>query len=82
MITEKAIQTCAIKKALKPACRETWWWWLEEVQAAVRKKKKDCKGLKQNNIEEAKGKYKASKNEAKRAVAKARAKCSEKFSKT
>ena len=45
----------------------------------MRKKRQDYKRLKQNNSEEAKRKYKASKNEAKRAVAKARAKCSEKF---
>ena len=68
-LLEEVVRVCGRKKPVKPTEKDTWWW-SEEVQTAVKKKKESSSGA----IQE----YRKSKREAKRVVAVAKAKSTEK----
>ena len=78
VMLEESARVCGRKKSLNPTDKDTWWW-SEDAQTAVRKKKEAFKHMKEDGSLDATKEYKNSKREAKRMVAIAKAKSTEKW---
>ena len=83
-MTEVAATVCGITKG-KCRQKETWWWWCDEVEKAVETKKQKFKEWKraeecEKDVKQAE--YKASRNEAKRCIARVQAEVMKKQAET